>query len=113
MLQEERIAFKELPPAVPCLELELELNGAARRARVTGATLAGLVVLNFPTLQGQPCTETSRQRQSLLKTLELYFLKLPWLPLSFSSPATPANPVLQFRRGDLGCDAPLLCSTFL
>lgn len=78
--------------------LELELNVAARRARVTGATATGLLMLNFPRLQGQPCTETSRQRQSLLKTLGLYFLELPWLPLSFSSPAIPANPVLQLRQ---------------
>lgn len=89
------------PPPVgeDCLScVELELNGAARRARVTGAALTGLVVLNFPRLQGQPCTETSRQRQSLLKTSGLYFLKLPWFPLSFSSPAIPANPELQLRQ---------------
>lgn len=48
--------MKRLVPAVSCLELEL--NGAAGRARVTGAAVADLVVLNSPGLQGQPCTET-------------------------------------------------------
>lgn len=62
--------------------LELELSGTARRAHVTGATVAGLVVLNSLGLLGQPRTETSRQRQSLLKALGVYFLKLPWLNLS-------------------------------
>lgn len=50
---------------------------------MTGATVACLVVLNSPGLQGQPCTEISRQRQSLFETLGLYFLKLPLLHLSF------------------------------
>lgn len=66
--------------------LELELRGAAGRVHVTGSAVAGLVVLNSPGLQGQPCTETSRQRQNLLKALGFYFLKLAWLYLGLFFP---------------------------
>lgn len=59
-------------PAVSCLQLEL--SGAAGRPCVTGTAAAGLILLSSPGLQGQPCTETSRQ--SLLKALGLHFLKL-------------------------------------
>lgn len=62
-------------PAVSCLELEL--SGAAGRPCVTGSAVAGLILLNSPGLQGQPCTETSGQ--SLLKALGPHFLKLALL----------------------------------
>lgn len=76
---------------------------------MTGSAVAGLVVLNSPGLQGQPCTETSRQRQNLLKALGFYFLKLAWLYLGlFFSPAFSVNPVSQLGRGDLEHDAPLV-----
>ena len=44
---------------------------------MTGSAVAGLILLNSPGLQGQPCTETSGQ--SLLKALGPHFLKLALL----------------------------------
>ncbi|RLV99416.1 hypothetical protein DV515_00009654 [Chloebia gouldiae] len=56
---QERIAFKELTPAVS--RLELELNGAARRARVTGATVAGWRLLAVSALEALPVLAESAE----------------------------------------------------
>lgn len=41
----------------------------------------------FPRASGSAAHRNIKAETKMLKTLGLYFLKLPWLPLSFSSPA--------------------------
>lgn len=51
----------------------------------------------FPQASGSAVHRNIKVETKPVKNFEPYFLKLPWLPLSFSFPAVPANPVLQLR----------------
>lgn len=93
--------------------LELELNGAAGRARVTEATVAGLVVLNSPGSLGSAVHRNITAETEPVKSFGALFSQTPLAPFKSFSSTTSANPVLQLRRGDLGHDAPLFCNTFL